>query len=743
MAESPFHFRPYLVTEDLDANVLRLVGITATETVSRGNVYEVDAVCEVGTLEVRALLRKSGTIVVVRDDGSVVRRLGGIVTGAAERAAFRAGRQELRIVIEDPLALLRLSSDHRIYQEKTSKEIVESILSGIGISSFEFRLKGTPRKRVVCTQYGETARQFVDRLLEEDGICWFVEQTDDGPKVVFADDPSGWSETPFDKHIPYRHGAGLHPDETIDAFDVRARARPAKVTLREHDFEKPSLDLEQTAESATALSREHYEYPGRYLTAAEGKVRAKAVLDAHAASASAARLHGYVFRITAGHTFELAETPGGTADGEWAVLSVTHEWEHHDKKQPRMDTHATVLRKDTVFAPEPITPKPRALGDLAIVTTPSGEEIHTDKHGRVKVQFLWDRYGKQDDKSSAWVRVGQMHTSGSVVIPRGGWEVFVEYEDGDPDRPIILGRLWNAASPPTDPLPGGKTNSTLVSYSTPGGGGQNEIRMNDGGGGELVNVYAQKDLNLLVANDKQEKVGTTADVGVKVDETVKVGANETTRVGSKDTLTVGGSQTYKVGAARTKTVSKDENVDVKGDRSITIAAGHTTMTPKAVETSTSGNLTETVGGSCMEVAATGVSMAVAGSSSVTIGGAKIEAVATGKNDINIGAKATTVGGALLNVTPKDVTVGTGNTKATTVGGAWLGNAGGDATISSKNAIEITVGGAIAFTAASKIVMKVGGSNVTISGGKVVLDSKEVKLTASGPAAELAPMVGSK
>lgn len=742
MTDGPFHFRPYLVASDLDAGILRVKRIEAAETVSRGCRYVAWAVCDLGAIEITALLRKPAAIVVVREDGTVIRRLGGVVTSVVERAAFHEGRQEVRVILEDPLALLRLSSDYRIFQEKTTQEIVETVLRDSGFSSFEFRLKGSPRKRVVCTQYGETMRELIDRLLEEDGIFWFVEQSEDGPKVIFGDAPSSWSETPFDKSIRYRHGAGLHPDEVIDIVRVRSRARPAKVTLRDHDFEKPSLDLQQVAESPTALSREHYEYPGRYTVAAEGKVRAKAVLDALVAEATTAEMHGFVFRVTAGHVFELDGAPGGH-DGEWAVVDVTHEWEHGNDAEPRLDTVAHVLPSSQRFAPLPRTRKPRALGDLAVVTTPGGEEIHTDKHGRVKVQFHWDRHGSQDDKSSAWVRVGQMHTSGSVVIPRGGWEVMLEFEDGDPDRPIVLGRLYNKAAPPTDSLPGGATNSTLISYSSPGGGGHNEIRMNDGGGGELVNVHAQKDLNLVVANDKQEKVGTTADVGVGVDEEVKVGANETTKVGSKDEVTVGGSQTYQVGAARTKTVSKDEKIDVTGDRSVTIAASHTTTTPQSVEISTQGNLTETVGGSAMEVAAMGVALTVAGSASVTVGGAKIEAVATGKTDTNIGAKATTIGGALLSVTPKDVTIGTKNSKTTTVGGAWLANSGAEVEISSKSAIDIMVGGAIAMNAASKIVLKVGGSTVTVAGGAVVLDSKEVKLTASGPAAELAALVGSK
>ena len=260
-----------------------------------------------------------------------------------------------------------------------------------------------------------------------------------------------------------------------------------------------------------------------------------------------------------------------------------------------------------------------------MVTGPRGQEIHCDESGRVKVRFPWDRRASHDDQSSAWIRVGQMHSSGSVAIPRVGWEVAVEFEDGDPDRLIVVGRVYNGRYGPPYALPGHKTVSTLQSASTPGGAGCNEIRMDDGGGAEQVHVFAQKDQNVNVANNKTEKVITDTTMGVGANYTLKVGANETVKIGANLEHVVGAAQTWSVGAARTKTVSGGETITVKGDRSLSIGGSHTTMTPMSVSNSTPASLSETIGGSCLEAAALGVGMMAAGTVSVSVGAAKIEA----------------------------------------------------------------------------------------------------------------------
>lgn len=739
------HYQTIFAIDGLEPGVLRATRLRIEERVSEEAWCELALVCDVGVIEPRAILGKMVLVAIVRDgNGAVVRRFRGMVRSASEKATTVEGRQVLKVVAVSPLAALADASDSRLFLEKTTKEIVGEVLSTCGIPDdmIEWRLASVSPMRETCAQYRETMRAFVDRLLEEDGVYWYEIHGEDGLKLVFSDDPSGFEKLEGPE-IPYKDWLGGNSDEALLEVGVLARVRPKKVTLREHDFTKPALDLECVVEVDAALGREHYEYPGRYADKAGGSSRASAISAAQIADAQQIHIRGHAPRIVAGHTFDIAGTPLAVHDGAHVAIQVVHEWENGDEHvAPRLSTEAWILPEGVRFAPLPRTKRPSAHGDLAAVTVPPGEEIHCDEYGRIKVQYHWDRRGQQDDKSSGWHRHAQMHTSGSVVISRNTWEVMIEFEDGDPARPVVMGRLYNGAAPPAVALPGGKTNSVLKSYSSPGGGGHNEIRMDDGGGAELVNAHAQKDMNLVVANNKDEKVKTSANVAIGVDQSVTIGASQTEKVGAADTLTVGGNQTYKVGAARTKTVSGSEKHEVKGDRSVSIGATHTTMTPLAYSVTTHGSLSETVGGLCLEAAALGVSLAVAGSASVTVGAAKVEAVATGKTDFTIGARATTIGGAFLNVTPKDISFTTKGAKVTTVGGAWLGNAGDKAEISSSADISITVGGAILANSAS-IVLKVGGSSVTLSAGSVVLDSSEIKFTASGPCADLSAAVGSK
>ncbi|MEJ7728287.1 MAG: type VI secretion system tip protein TssI/VgrG [Polyangiaceae bacterium] len=630
-------------------------------------------------------------------DGEVLRRIGGVITRVRERARVE-GATRVGVTLESPLAALRWSRDHRIFQESTTEDIVSTLLEehGVAAAAVEWRLSATYPTREVCTQLGEETLSFVTRILEEDGIFHFVEHREDGTVVVFGDSASAYAATTPAEVL--FHTSDLLTERGVRELALVEEVRPAKVTLRDHDFKRPALDLEASVSAASALEREHYDYPGRYQEPDEGKRRAQLRLEAMIAAASTASGSGDVVGFTAGHTFTLAGAPDSALDGEWVVREVEHEWDQRHGLGNRFQ----LLRKDLPFRPPATVPEVDVPGpQLAIVTGPAGEEIHCDEHGRIKVSFPWDRRSTRDDKSSCWVRVAQMHTSGSVVIPRIGWEVVVDYENGDPDRPIVMGRLYNGTYGPPYPLPAGKTKSALQSASSPGGGGHNEIRMEDSGGGEQVHVHAEKDLNVVVANNKTEKVTNNATNGVGSNHSLTVGANSTHDVGISEELNVGGSQTWSVGASRTRTVSGEEKEDVTGSRTMTIAGSHTTMAAMSVTASTPAAYSETVGGSGIEAAALGVSTMVAGSMSMTVGGAKIAACATGATFFTVGAKANTVGGAFISASGKDVGMNVSGAKATTVGGAWSANAGGKIDISSGAALKVTVGGAISLNASKR------------------------------------------
>lgn len=740
--ESTAVYQLVFAADGIEPGAVLVTGVTCSEGMSRLYSIDVDLEAPVADFDPRPLVWKSAAVIVGdAASGAVVRRYLGVVTRVRLRAGHPDEGTRFSLTIEPTLAVLGFSTDHRIFQEKTTPEIVQTLLdeAGLDAATLSFRLSGSYPTREVCTQFGETNLAFASRILEEDGIFYFFEHTEEGTKLVFGDSASAYAATSPDHEIPFRPQSGLASRQAILRLSERERLRPVKVTLRDHDFKRPALDLEATAQGSAPLDREHYDYPGRYVDPAEGQRRARLRVEAMDTDASRVAGESNVFSLTPGHTFELTEAPDAGLEREWVVVEVTHRWLTQGTAVS-FSNRFEALPSATAYRPLPRTPRAVVRGvQLARVMGPSGEEIHCDEFGRIKVHFFWDRRSTRDDESSAWVRVGQMHTSGSVAIPRVGWEVLVEFEDGDPDRPIVVGRVYNRTLQPPYALPKEKTTSSLKSRSSPGGGGHNEIRMDDSGGGEHFHVHAQKDLNLVVANNKTEKVATKAIHSVGVDHALTVGADETLHVDADHGLTVGASQTWSVGGSRTKTIGGGEAVTVTGARSLSIGGSHTTMTPMVVAHSTPAALSETVGGSCVEAAGLGVSMAAAGVASITVGGSKIEAVATGKTDVTVGARASTVGGAFISASPADVAVKVGGVKATTVGGAWAANAASEIVLSSKSSLSINVGGAVAMNAAS-IAMKVGGSSVTLSAGQVVIKASQIKLTATGPQAELAPMV---
>lgn len=729
---------------DVEPGVARVRSLSVHEGLSEVTLIEVDVDFDEVSVDPKSWVRETATVALVLDrDGSEVRRWSGPVMRVRERASMGA-EQRISVVIQSPLALLGLFSDHRIFQEKTTRDIVTQLLeeAAIAADEVEWRLSGDYPTREVCTQYAETHLDFAMRILEEDGIFFFTTTDGAANKIVFADASSAYPSCAPSAEVPFVASSGLVGGESMSRLEEIARVRPAKVTLVDHDFERPALDLLAEAEDDAVLGRELYDHPGRYVEPSEGKRRAQVRLEALAAEHTGLSASGGAPSLAAGHTVEIVGSPAGLFDATWACRSVEHRWAWQ-AGGGGLETDATLLPKDLPFRPPHRAPPPAVPGpQIARVTGPSGQEIHCDEHGRVKVRFPWDRRASTDDKSSGWVRVSQMHTSGSVAIPRVGWEVLVDFEDGDPDRPIVLGRLYNAQVPPPYALPENKATSSFQSASSPGMGGFNEIRLKDDAGSEHVHIHAEKDLNIDVAGNATLEVANTSSTNIGAVHTVDVGASDTLTVAGAHSLIVAADQSRSIGSSRTETVSGDESINVKASRSVTIGGGHTRMTPMSDSTSTAGSLTETVAGSCIEAAALSVEQAVGGAVSVTVGGAKIEAVAAGKTDTTIGAKATTVGGAFVSSSGADVGIGVKGPKATTVGGAYAVQAGGDFNLTAGGSLKITVGGAVAMNA-TKVVLKVGGSNVTVSAGGVVLKSSTIKITASGPQPELGAAVSDK
>ncbi len=479
-----------------------------------------------------------------------------------------------RIEVSSVLSLLERQVDCRIFQDKDVKEIVSGVLGDFGIPAGQqsWRLSGTYPKREHCVQYNESALAFVSRLLEEEGIFFFSDWSDAGQLLVFADDSTLGDPIDGEQKVRFRHGAGMEgTEESVGVVTEYHRTATGKVTLRDYDSMRPGLDLTATAAAGEGSDLEVYDYPGLYVEPKEGQRLARVRLEALQAERVTLDLRSDCARLTAGRFLELIEAPLDL-DGEYLITAAVHELMGGVYR-----AHATVIPRKVKFRTPRRTPRPVVDGpQTAVVVAPAGsamEEIHTDKYGRCKVAFHWDRYAKGDDTSSCWMRVSQQQTSGSMILPRVGWEVIVEFLEGNPDRPIITGRVFNGKWTPPYALPEGKSRTAIKTFSSPGGQGHNEIRTDDQAGSEEVHIAAQKDTTLATANNK----------------TKSTAVNETKTVGVNSTLTVGADQTVKVTNGYENTVNAGQTVMVGGNRTVEVNAVYGLTSGGSSTTGVGGN----------------------------------------------------------------------------------------------------------------------------------------------------------
>jgi len=697
-----------------------------------------------------ALLFKVGEII-VSGEGGELRRFCGIVTRARERvrsAALSRGvapahRQHVDVVLESPLALLAMSSDFRIFQEMTTIDIIKKVFEEHGVPAEQLDVRATAKApRITCTQAGERTADFVSRLLEEDGIFHFCESDASGFRLVLADKNDAGK--PLAEPVPYRPASGLVANATAAISEIAhvARVTASKITVGDHDFTHPALDLREEITRPASVEVPFYDFPAGHLTQSDGKARATARRDAFAADARYAEAKSHVFTMAAGVIFELEGT-ATALDRKWLVRRAVHRWADEGGRVV-YDNELVLLPHDQPFRPAPKTKRPVLAGpQVAIVTGPSGEDVHCDKYGRVKVRFPWDRRAPIDDKSSGWVRVLQLSMGGAIAIPRVGWEVLVEFEHGDPDRPVVIGRLYNARYMPPFALPQNRTSTTFGSYVSPGRDGENLVRIDDASGEERIRIHAQKDLELSIEENLVETVISNESVGVIGMQTIKVKGDQSVSIDKNAELRIGGKQTWTVKGARELTVDGERTVTIAKDRALTIATNHERTIDKSDTLAVKGALSETVGGALTMKADKEIRLLIAKDAKLTIGGLAQETSDDGRSELVLGSRTEMVAAGDILMSGKDLSLRTKGDRSLTVGAAVAYSAGGKLQIGSSDQLSITIGGAMALSGASAIVLKAGSSTVTISSGAVVLKSSKIKLTASGPNAQLAGIVADK
>ena len=511
-------------------------------------------------------------------DGGGKRYISGLVTAA--RVAGHQGRSvvyELRL--EPWLKILTHTSDYKAFQNKNVVDILDEVLDEYPWP-VEKRLVENYPTRAWQVQYGETDFAFIQRLMQEWGIYWWFEHSENSHTLVLAD-AINVHKACADSPLVCYYQKGLKLDkEFIHTITANESLRSGQWVLNDFDFMKPRSLLKSTVANPreTGLAEyEHYEWPGDYFTKSEGEMLTRIRMEEQRSPGSRVQGSGNIRTLMTGFTFTLENYPTAEVNREYLLVQTTlfiqdnaqHSGQdQHFSYSTSFELHPT----SEVYRPQRTLSKPHTKGpQSAIVTGPAGQEIWTDKYGRVKVQFGWDRYGKNDENSSCWVRVSYPWAGkgfGGIQIPRIGQEVLVDFKNGDPDLPIIVGRTYNQDTMPPWGLPGAATQSGFYSHTIGGGpANANALRFEDKPGGEEVWLHAEKDQRIEVNNNESHWVGNNR---LKV-----IDKTETAIIGEKRSLTV---QTDDISlAGGDKTIQTVQNLRLAAGDSIILSCGKTIL----------------------------------------------------------------------------------------------------------------------------------------------------------------------
>lgn len=494
---------------------------------------------------------------------------------------------------------LSRTSDCKIFQEMKVPDIIKEVFRDNGIADFEDRLGGSYRQWEYCVQYRESDFNFISRLMEYEGIYYFFEHHQDKHVLVLADDISAHknhSNYPGFDTVPYMPPSGQMSVEQRDHLEHWAATQsiqPGKYAIQDFNFKKPKVDLLSKFQNVKnhpylVTDPEIYDFPGEYTELDEGSQYVEIRLQELQCQHERVQGSGPCRGLSPGCLFTLEDYPREDQNKEHVVISMSHKIHGSDYLSGQQDAEELyrcqieVMDSKIPFRSARQTSKPIVQGpQSAIVVGPAGEEIYTDEYGRVKVQFHWDRYGGDDENSSCWIRVSQAWAGakwGGIHIPRIDQEVIVSFMEGDPDRPIITGRVYNADCMPPYSLEANKTQSGIKSRSTKGGTADNfnEIRMEDKIGEEELYIQAEKDENILVKNDKGEEVGHNESISIGNDRDESVGHDESLYVSNNRSRNVGKNESVSIGESRTHSVDKSETITIGSNESVSIGKNHST-----------------------------------------------------------------------------------------------------------------------------------------------------------------------
>ena len=690
--------RPMAVMTPLGKDQLLLIGLSGREELSRLFCFQLDLFAVNGTaVPFEKLLGQDVSIRLDTADGTP-RFISGIcsrVAQAGRDATFTTYRME----VVPKLWLLTHNVQSRIFQQISVPDILKKVLTGLDVS---FEIQGQFEPRDYCVQYNESDFDFASRLMEEEGIYYFFRHTADGHKLVLANTSQSHTDLPVASRLLYETiDGGKRPEDRVYGWEKVQELRSGKVTLWDHCFELPHRHLEASRaiqdsvkvgkvlhpfKLGTNSNLERYNYPGEYAQRFDGinpgggkrsddlqknfqdnQRTTRIRMEQEAVPGLVVNGESNCRQLVSGHRFTLERH--FDADGAYVLTTVSHSALLDDYRSDstgsfKYSNQFTCIPFDLPYRPQRLTQKPTINGtQTAVVVGPPGEEIWPDQYSRVKVQFHWDREGKNDLGSSCWVRVSTPWAGkqwGMIHLPRIGQEVIVAFEEGDPDRPIIVGSVYNYEQMPPFTLPENKTQSGIKSR-THKGQGYNELVFDDTAGKEQIRMHGQHNMDTVVKNNQTQAIG--------VDRQAKVGNNESTDVGNDQTNNVTNNQTNTVGVNRGTTIGTDDTLQVGANQIISIGANQNTTVGQNIVINAGTSITLKCGASTIHMNQAGV---------ITISGTLVSMLAA--INANVAAPITNISGAMLLTQTGMVNLSAGVVNRMDAASTAVVNSGGTAAV---------------------------------------------------------------
>jgi type VI secretion system secreted protein VgrG len=706
----------------LGEDVLLARKFDGDEALSRLFLYRLEALGTRDDIKPAEIVGKKVTLTLRLDDGT--RPFNGFVRRFRGGALFSRDLRLYSLEIVPWLWFLTLNSTCRFFQDKTAPQVIEAVFKERGFHDFEMSdLHAVHPVREYCVQYRESDFDFVSRLMEEEGIFYFFRHQNGKHTLVLADQTGAYRDC-AEREIAFTGGS--LSDAHIERWEHGFAFHSGKWAQADYNFETPSTNLLTTTHTIVDLPGvdryEVYDYPGIYDKSSDGQGRTKLRMEETEAGHEVVDAGGHCRTLFPGGKFLLSRHDCASEENKgYVVTRITHEARDDSYVHGSDGGYSnafTCIPRNVVFRPPRETEKPAIHSvQTAVVVGPDGDEIHTDKYGRIKARFHWDR----DAKQSCWIRVAQSWAGrnwGAWFVPRIGQEVVVAFVEGDPDRPLVIGSVHNAEYMPPYGPPGSQTQSGIRTRSSKGGSAANcnEIMFEDAKGAEVLSVHAEKDHAISVENDEGHSVGR--------DRSKTIGRHETTQVGGNRTETVTLNETIAIGGNRAESVTGNETIGITGSRTETVTGPEVATIMGSRTHTVLVNEALTVAGPRELTVAGPETIGVGGGRSVSVVGDQTSSF-TGSHTIGVGGdQAVRVGGGQTFSVTGDQGFTVGGNGSQTVSGNLSVNVTGDAAVVSGKTLTIE--------ATDEITIKTGSASIVMKkNGDISIDGNNIAHTGSG------------